>query len=71
MCRSFRLTTNLTWPIWPRDDHVAQRHHEMGEVAVKLLFDQIRAPQPIASGGILLPTTLIHRKSVSQPKPSN
>lgn len=50
---------------------VAQRHHEMGEVAVKLLFDQIRAPQPTASGGILLPTTLIHRKSVSQPKPSN
>lgn len=50
---------------------VAQRHHEMGEVAVKLLFDQIRAPQPGASGGILLPTSLIHRQSVSQPKPSN
>ncbi len=50
---------------------VAQPYHEMGEVAVKLLFDQIRASQPTASGGILLPTTLIHRKSVSQPKPSN
>lgn len=48
---------------------VAQRHHEMGDVAVKLLFDQIRSPQPAASGGILLPTSLIHRQSVSQPKP--
>jgi LacI family transcriptional regulator len=50
---------------------VAQRHHELGDVAVKLLFDQIRSPQAAASGGILLPTHLIHRQSVSQPKPSH
>jgi LacI family transcriptional regulator len=50
---------------------VAQRHHEMGDVAVKLLFDRIRTPQPATSGGILLPTSLIHRQSVGKPKPLN
>jgi LacI family transcriptional regulator len=43
---------------------VAQAHSEMGEVAVKLLFDQIRSPQRQVQGGILLPTTLIERASV-------
>jgi len=43
---------------------VAQSYSEMGEVAVKLLFDQIQSARGLASGGILLPTHLIERKSV-------
>jgi LacI family transcriptional regulator len=43
---------------------VAQSYSEMGNLAVKLLFDQIQSARGLASGGILLPTTLITRKSV-------
>jgi LacI family transcriptional regulator len=43
---------------------VAQSFSEMGEVAVKLLFDQIMSPARRATDGILLPTTLVARDSV-------
>ena len=43
---------------------VAQANAEMGEVAVKLLFDQIQSPHRQTKGGILLPTTLVIRESV-------
>jgi LacI family transcriptional regulator len=43
---------------------VAQANSEMGEVAVKLLFDQIQSPHRQTKGGILLPTTLVMRESV-------
>ncbi len=45
---------------------VAQPFSEMGEVAVKLLFDQIQSPQRENKGGILLPTRLIVRRSVKK-----
>jgi LacI family transcriptional regulator len=51
---------------------VAQANSEMGEVAVKLLFDQIQSPHRQTKGGILLPTTLIVRESVKRlQSPSN
>ncbi len=43
---------------------VAQQHSEIGEVAIKLLFDQIQAPERRTNGGILLPTSLVVRQSV-------
>jgi LacI family transcriptional regulator len=43
---------------------VSQPYSEMGEVAVKLLFDQIQSSRPQTKGGILLPTSLIVRDSV-------
>ena len=43
---------------------VAQTFSELGEVAVKLLFDQIQSDRGMTKGGILLPTNLIVRKSV-------
>ena len=45
---------------------VAQPFSEMGEVAVKLLFDQIQSLQQQPKGGILLPTRLIVRHSVKK-----
>lgn len=45
---------------------VAQSYSEMGDVAVKLLFDQIQSTRSQASGGILLPTALVVRRSVKQ-----
>ena len=45
---------------------VAQANSEMGEVAVKLLFDQIQSPHRQTKGGILLPTTLVMRSSVKR-----
>ena len=45
---------------------VAQANSEMGEVAVKLLFDQIQSPHRQTKGGILLPTTLVMRESVKR-----
>ena len=45
---------------------VAQSNSEMGEVAVKLLFDQIQSPHRQTKGGILLPTTLVMRESVKR-----
>jgi LacI family transcriptional regulator len=51
---------------------VAQANSEMGEVAVKLLFDQIQSPHRQTKGGILLPTTLVVRQSVKRlSSPSN
>ena len=50
---------------------VAQANAEMGEVAVKLLFDQIQSPHRRARGGILLPTTLIMRASVKRAEGSS
>jgi LacI family transcriptional regulator len=51
---------------------IAQSFSEMGEVAVKLLFDQIQSTRDPARGGILLPTSLVVRKSVKQlPPPFN
>jgi LacI family transcriptional regulator len=44
---------------------VAQAYTEMGEVAVKLLFDQIQSYRQ-TKGGILLPTTLVMRESVKR-----
>jgi len=43
---------------------VAQSSAEMGQIAVKLLFDRIHAPQRVVRGGILLPTSLVVRASV-------
>ncbi len=43
---------------------VAQSSAEMGQIAVKLLFDRIHAPQRVVRGGILLPTSLVVRGSV-------
>jgi LacI family transcriptional regulator len=48
---------------------VAQTFSEMGEYAVKLLFDQIRSSRGLTKGGILLPTKLIVRKSVRRVQP--
>jgi LacI family transcriptional regulator len=45
---------------------VAQANLQMGEVAVKLLFDQIQSPHRQTKGGILLPTTLVVRASVKR-----
>jgi LacI family transcriptional regulator len=45
---------------------VAQQPAEIGEVVVKLLFDQINFPSKPARGGILLPTNLVVRKSVKK-----
>ena len=45
---------------------VAQANSDMGEVAVKLLFDQIQSPHRQTKGGILLPTTLVMRESVKR-----
>jgi len=49
---------------------VAQPFSEIGDVAVKLLFDQIHSPQTKNKGGILLPIKLIHRKSVRRIAPN-
>ncbi|NLF07918.1 MAG: LacI family transcriptional regulator [Pirellulaceae bacterium] len=43
---------------------VAQPTQEMGEIAVRLLFDRIRAPRHVVQGGVLLPTNLMERSSV-------
>ncbi len=48
---------------------VAQSSSEMGEVAVKLLFDQIQSPHRQTKEGILLPTTLVVRESVKKLPP--
>jgi LacI family transcriptional regulator len=45
---------------------VSQPYSEMGEVAVKLLFDQIQSSRQQNKGGILLPATLILRDSVKR-----
>jgi LacI family transcriptional regulator len=43
---------------------VAQRSSEMGEIAVKLLFDRLRSPERAVQGGVLLPTNIVVRNSV-------
>jgi LacI family transcriptional regulator len=48
---------------------IAQSYSEMGEVAVKLLFDQIQSTRGPSPGGILLPTSLVVRKSVRRLEP--
>lgn len=48
---------------------IAQTYSEMGDVAVKLLFDQMQSTRSQSSGGILLPTSLVTRKSVKQLQP--
>ena len=48
---------------------VAQSYSEMGDVAVKLLFDQIQSTRGQPRGGILIPTSLVVRESVKQIKP--
>lgn len=57
-------------PFWPYlatpITSVSQSYSEMGEVAVKLLFDQIRSRREHTKRGILLPTTLMMRKSVKR-----
>ena len=45
---------------------VAQQNSEMGQIAVKLLLDQIESGSKPVSGGIFLPTKLIVRKSVEK-----
>jgi len=50
---------------------MSQSYSEMGEVAVKILFDQIQTGRTHPRGGILLPTTLVARKSVKQLQPLN
>ena len=47
---------------------VAQSSVEMGQIAFKLLFDRIHAPEREFAGGILLPTTLVRRESVRELK---
>lgn len=49
---------------------VAQSAVEMGQIAVKLLFDRIQSPGHDVQGGILLPTTLVVRSSVQDLRPS-
>jgi LacI family transcriptional regulator, galactose operon repressor len=57
-------------PCWPYlatpMTSVSQAYSEMGEVAIKLLFDQIRSQREQTKRGILLPTTLMIRKSVKR-----
>jgi len=48
---------------------IAQSSSEIGEVAAKLLFDQIQSTRNPPRGGILLPTSLVVRKSVKQIQP--
>jgi LacI family transcriptional regulator, galactose operon repressor len=48
---------------------IAQSYSEMGDVAVKLLFDQIQSTREPSRGGILIPTSLVIRKSVKQLQP--
>ena len=48
---------------------IAQSYSEMGDVAVKLLFDQIQSSRAQACGGILIPTSFVIRKSVKQLQP--
>jgi LacI family transcriptional regulator len=48
---------------------IAQSYSEMGDVAVKLLFDQIQSTRGQSRGGILIPTSLVLRKSVKQLQP--
>jgi len=48
---------------------IAQSFSEMGDVAVKLLFDQIQSIRSQPRGGILIPTSLVVRKSVKQLQP--
>lgn len=48
---------------------IAQSYSEMGDVAVKLLFDQIQSTRGQSRGGILIPTSLVVRKSVKQLQP--
>ena len=43
---------------------IRQRHAEMGQLAVKLLFDRIASSTPGEPEGIILPTELIERRSV-------
>jgi LacI family transcriptional regulator len=43
---------------------ISQSSSEMGQIAVKLLFDRIRRPDRVVRGGILLPTSLVLRGSV-------
>jgi DNA-binding LacI/PurR family transcriptional regulator len=43
---------------------VSQSSTEMGQIAIKLLFDRIHWPERALSGGILLPTNLVVRGSV-------
>ncbi|MHC4122749.1 MAG: LacI family DNA-binding transcriptional regulator [Planctomycetota bacterium] len=45
---------------------VRQQNCEMGEIAIKLLFNQIKSPDQVQSEGILLPTKLIKRDSVKK-----
>lgn len=44
---------------------VAQQNQEMGQIAVRLLLDQMEKETPTTGGSILLPTRLIERASVS------
>jgi LacI family transcriptional regulator len=48
---------------------IAQSSTEIGDVASKLLFDQIQSTRSAPKGGILLPTSLVVRKSVKQLQP--
>ena len=48
---------------------VAQQCSSIGEVAVKLLFDQIQSSRRQTHGGILLPTNLVVRQSVKRLEP--
>ena len=43
---------------------VRQRNEEMGQLAVKLLFERIQGGGPAQAEGILLPAELIIRRSV-------
>ncbi len=43
---------------------ISQSSSEMGQIAVKLLFDRIHWPERVVRGGILLPTSLVERGSV-------
>jgi len=45
---------------------VAQQNSEMGKIAVKLLFDQMTTKESIENHSVILPTTLIIRKSVQR-----
>ena len=45
---------------------ISQSYSEMGEVAVKLLFDQIQSERGQSKGGILLPTSIVPRKSIKK-----
>lgn len=43
---------------------VDQDNEQMGQIAVRLLLEQIQCPRPLTGEGVVLPTRLVERASV-------